>query len=204
MRPGSTGVVVMGGPTSATSDEGFPTRRAELSLLADALRAGVPTLGVCLGAQLVAVAAGSAVYPNAGGPEIGWGRVQLAPPCRDDPLFADLPEFLTVMHWHGETLDVPTGGQLLIANAACPHQAFRLGDTAWGVQFHLEVTPQAVEGFLTAFADDVAGVPGGADAVRAATPACLAELAPVRNLVCGRFASLVAAGVTRGELVDLE
>jgi GMP synthase-like glutamine amidotransferase len=201
---GLDAVVVMGGPMSATSDKGFPTRGAELSLLADALRSGVPTLGICLGAQLVAVAAGSTVYPNAYGPEVGWGRVQLAPPCRDDRLFSDLPEVLTVMHWHGETLDVPPGGQLLISNAACPHQAFRLGDTAWGVQFHLEVTAEAVEGFLTAFADDVAGLPGGADTVRAATPACLAELAPVRDLVCGRFARLVAARVTQGELVDLE
>jgi GMP synthase-like glutamine amidotransferase len=191
------GVVVMGGSMSANSDEGFPTRGAEISLLADAVRAGVPTLGVCLGAQLLAAASGSAVRPNAAGFEIGWGGIDLAPPCRDDPLFADLPAFLRVMHWHGETFDVPAGGQLLISSAACPHQAFRLGTSAWGVQFHLEVTPEAVEGFLTGSPDDLAGVPGGADAIRAATPACLAELAPVRDLVCGRFARLVAASGLR-------
>jgi GMP synthase-like glutamine amidotransferase len=69
---GFDGVVVMGGPMSATTDEGFPTRAAEIALLAEALRLGPPTLGVCLGAQLLAAAAGSSVHPNARGPEIGW------------------------------------------------------------------------------------------------------------------------------------
>jgi GMP synthase-like glutamine amidotransferase len=186
------GVVVMGGPMSASSDEGFPSRRDELDLLADALRHDVPTLGVCLGAQLVAVAAGASVHPNAHGPEIGWGPVQLAPSCQDDHLFAGLPGELTVMHWHGETLELPRAAERLISNANSPNQAFRLGDVAWGVQFHLEVTPEAVEGFVAAFAADAAGVPGGADAIRRATPAALAALAPARDLVCGRFADLVA------------
>jgi GMP synthase-like glutamine amidotransferase len=190
---GLDGVVVMGGPMSAASDEGFPTRPAELALLADALRLGVPTLGVCLGAQLVAVAAGSSVYPNAHGPEIGWGAVRLAPSCRDDRLFTDLPRDLTVMHWHGETLELPSGAKRLISNANSPNQAFRLGDVAWGVQFHLEVTAEAVEGFVTAFAPDAAGVPGGVDGIRVATPAALDALAPARDLVCARFAGLVAA-----------
>jgi GMP synthase-like glutamine amidotransferase len=199
---GFDGVVVMGGPMSAGSDHGFPTREAEIALLADALRSGVPTLGVCLGAQLVAVAAGGTVYGNAGGPEIGWAPVNLSQACHDDPLFADLPPTLTVLHWHGETLDVPAGGQLLIGNAACPHQAFRIGQVTWGVQFHLEVTVEAVEGFLTAFGHEAELVPGGAELLRSATPAALTELAPYRDVVCARFAALVAARMTRGNLVD--
>jgi hypothetical protein len=142
---------------------------------------------------LVAVAAGATVYPNTRGPEIGWGGVRLAASCRDDRLFADLPEDLVVMHWHGETLELPSAAERLISNANSPNQAFRLGDVAWGVQFHLEVTAEAVEGFLSTFAADAAGVPGGADAIRTATPAALAALAPYRDLVCDRFAGLVAA-----------
>jgi GMP synthase-like glutamine amidotransferase len=92
----------------------------------------------------------------------------------------------------------------LISGSTYPNQAFRIGDVAWGVQFHLEVTAEAVEGFLAAFAAEAASVPGGAEAVRAATPAALSALATARDLVCSRFAGLVAARVTMGDLVDLE
>jgi GMP synthase-like glutamine amidotransferase len=201
---GLDGVVVMGGPMSVNSSKGFPSREAELSLLADALRSGIPILGVCLGAQLLAVAAGGAVAPNAHGPDIGWAPVQLAPACGDDRLLVGLPSTLTVLHWHGESFTLPPGGRLLLSSTIYPNQAFRIGDVAWGVQFHLEVTAEAVDGFLRAFAPDVAAVPGGASAIRAATPAALAGLAGARDLVCTRFAELVAARVTRGDLVDLE
>jgi GMP synthase-like glutamine amidotransferase len=201
---GLDGVIVMGGPMSATTNEGFPTRDAEVALLADALGTGIPTLGICLGAQLLAAAAGSAVYANPHGPEIGWAPVYLAPECRDDRLLADLPATLTVLHWHGETLDVPPGATLLISSDAYPNQAFRIGDMAWGVQFHLEVTAPAVAGFVDAFPEEAAGDPGGAEAIVAATPDALAGLGASRDLVCRRFADLVAARVTRGDLVDLE
>jgi GMP synthase-like glutamine amidotransferase len=201
---GLDGVVVMGGPMSVNSSKGFPSRDAEVSLLADALRSGIPTLGVCLGAQLLAVAAGGAVAPNAHGPEIGWAPIELAPACGDDPLLAGLPPTLTVLHWHGESFTVPPGGRPLISSTTYPNQGFRIGDVAWGVQFHLEVTAEAVDGFLHAFAPDTAAVPGGAAAIRAATPSALAALATTRDLVCTRFAGLVAARVSRGDLVDLE
>jgi GMP synthase-like glutamine amidotransferase len=103
------GVVIMGGPMSASRDEGFPTRRAELALLVDALRLGRPTLGVCLGAQLLALAGGGHVYPGADGPEIGWAAVEFTAESGQDPLLADLPRQLTVLHWHGDTFDPPPG-----------------------------------------------------------------------------------------------
>jgi GMP synthase-like glutamine amidotransferase len=195
------GIVVMGGPMSAASDDGFPTRATELDLLADALDAGVPTLGVCLGAQLIAVAAGAAVYPGGRGPEIGWSTVTLAEDRADDRIFADLPERLTVLQWHGETFDLPEAAQLLASNTTYPHQAFRMGDVAWGVQFHLEVTEAAVHGFLEAFASDAAAIPGGAGAIRDAIPAALSALAVNRDRVFARFAALVAARVHRPDLV---
>jgi GMP synthase-like glutamine amidotransferase len=201
---GLDGVVVMGGPMSATSSEGFPSRDAEVTLLDQALRAGIPTLGICLGAQLLAVAAGSSVSPNLYGPEIGWAPIHLAPPCQDDRLFTDLPATLTVLHWHGETFELPSASQLLMSSEAYPNQAFRIGDVAWGVQFHLEVTVEAVEGLLEAFPAEADGAPGGAAAIAKTTSDAVDALTPARDLVCSRFADLVAARVIRRDLVELE
>jgi GMP synthase-like glutamine amidotransferase len=201
---GFDGVVVMGGPMSATSCEGFPSRDTEVSLLADALRAGIPTLGICLGAQILAIAAGGAVTRNSYGPEIGWAPVHLAPSGADDRLFAGVPPTVTVLHWHGETLEVPPSGQLLMSSKAYPNQAFRIGDVAWGLQFHLEVTEAAVDGFLDAFGAEAAKAPGGANAIRSATPTAVRDLVPLRDLVCSRFANLVVARVIGGDLVDQE
>jgi GMP synthase-like glutamine amidotransferase len=198
---GLDGLVVMGGPMSAASDEGFPTRSGELALIADSLRHGIPVLGVCLGAQLLAVAAGAAVYPGGGGPEIGWGPVNLLPICQDDIVFSELPEELTVMHWHGDTFDLPPGAERLISNAQYVNQAFRLAPTAWGVQFHVEVDEDAVKGFVREFAHDLADLPGGAERIIQMTPTAVAELAASRNAVCGRFAELVANRVRNEALV---
>ncbi len=140
-----------------------PPGPAELALLAEALRLGVPTIGVCLGAQLLAVAAGRiGVSKGPSGPEIGWGTVELTPACAADPLLAELPARLEVMHWHGDTFDLPQGAIHLIENPTYVNQGFRVGDTAWGLQFHLEVDEDAVDGFLEAFAAEAASVDGGA------------------------------------------
>jgi len=189
---GLDGLVVMGGPMSADADDGFPTRVAELELIARAVADGVPTLGVCLGAQLLAASGGAAVYRGAAGPEIGWEEVDLAPPCDADALFADLPSRITVLQWHGDTFDLPDGALRLVAGQRYANQAFRLGPSAWGLQFHLEVTSEAVEGFLVAFGDEVEGVED-LQRIRNEMPDALRRLAPTRDLVCARFAALVTA-----------
>jgi GMP synthase-like glutamine amidotransferase len=191
---GFDGLVVMGGPMSAASDHGFPARTAEIALIADAVDHEIPTLGVCLGAQLLAVAGGGSVFPGPSGPEVGWGPVDLAAESAEDRLFAGLPKTLTVMHWHGDTFDLPGGAVRLAGNSNYPNQGFRLGPTAWGMQFHLEVTAAGVEGFLAAFATDAERTDAGPDAIRAATPAALASLAEARRLVFERFAGLVVDG----------
>ncbi len=184
------GLVVMGGPASAVSDTGFPTRDGELALIADALALGVPTLGVCLGAQLLALAAGGRVFPGASGPEIGWHPVELTPSGHSDPLFAGLPARLTVLHWHGDTFALPPDADAtrLAGNDRYANQAFRFGTAAWGLQFHLEVTEPTVAEFVAAFGD------GASDRIEEETPGALRVLGPWRDLLLGRFAAVVANG----------
>lgn len=190
---GYDGLVVMGGPMSATTDDGFPTRQAELALVATALGAGVATLGVCLGAQLVAAAAGATVH-GGDGAEVGWGPVALTDAARDDELLAGLPTHLGVLHWHGDTFTLPPGAVHLAGNDRYANQAFRVG-RSWGLQFHVEVDAAAVDGFVDAFGDEADAAPGGREAIRREAPAALAALGPHRDAIARRFAELVAAGV---------
>jgi GMP synthase-like glutamine amidotransferase len=198
---GFAGVVVMGGPMSARADAGFPSRRAELALLADAVRRAVPTLGVCLGAQLLALAGGGRVLPGAAGPEIGWGPVELTEEAGYDPLLAGLPQRLAVLHWHSDTFDLPPGSVHLAASARYRGQAFRVGARAWGLQFHIEVDERAVAAFLGAFGEDAVQAGTTPEAIAALSPAAVRALEPHRARVVARFAELVASP-DREQLVE--
>jgi GMP synthase-like glutamine amidotransferase len=134
-------LIFMGGPMSANDD--LPFIRQELDLIADAVSQDKPILGVCLGAQLIAKALGARVYANAVR-EIGWYRVHWTSAAARDPLHRGLTAPETVFHWHGETFDLPAGAELLATSDACPHQAYRVGQNIYGLQFHLEVTPEMV------------------------------------------------------------
>lgn len=185
---GLAGVVVMGGPMSAASDEGFPSRSDELALLADALARGVPILGVCLGAQLLAAAAGGRVL-DGHGPEVGWGPIDLTRSAALDPLLSDLPRQLVVLHWHGQTYELPDGAVHLARSAAYEQQAFRVGRAAWGFQCHLEVDVADVARFAAAMPGDADQAPGGAEELLARAPAAVAALRAARSLLLTRFAS---------------
>jgi GMP synthase-like glutamine amidotransferase len=185
------GLIVMGGPMSAASDDGFPTRVAELAVIEAALAASVPTLGVCLGAQLLAAAVGARVYPGGRGPEIGWGPVVLTESAEDDELLHGLPGSLSVMHWHGDTFDLPAGAVRLAGNDRYDNQAFRLGDAAWGLQFHLEVTADAVAAFVGAFGEELESAGIDPQTILAATPAAVEQLAETQHAVIDRFSGLV-------------
>ena len=184
-------LVVMGGPMSATSDDGYPTRNAELDLVRRALDSDLPVMGVCLGAQLLAVAGGGRVYRGHGA-EIGWAPITTTAGASDDELFAAVPAQLTVLHWHGDTFELPPGATLLASSGAYPSQAFRLG-RAWGLQFHLEVDAVAVEAFVHTFGDDAEKADGGAAGILADMSAALESLEPIRDGVLDRFAALAAA-----------
>jgi GMP synthase-like glutamine amidotransferase len=132
-------IVAMGGPMSVNDDAELPWLTAEKQAIADAVKAGVPYWGSCLGVQLLAASLGASVYAGTQ-PEVGVLPVTLTDAGRSDPVFAGLPaEFLT-LQWHGDTFDLPDGATLLASSPAYPNQAFRVGQTAYGVQFHVEVT----------------------------------------------------------------
>ena len=190
---GIDALVVLGGPMSARHDEDFPSRIAEIELLRAAVASGVPTLGVCLGAQLLAAASGAEVRAGHG-PEIGWGSIELLPSAAGDPLFDGLPHELGVLHWHGETYTLPDAAAHLARSDAYDQQAFRVGHAAWGLQFHVEVDPDEVEVFVDAFGEDAALARGGAEGIRSATAAAIEALRPHRELLLARFAGLAAVG----------
>jgi GMP synthase-like glutamine amidotransferase len=131
------GLVVMGGPLGAYEEDRYPFLHKECELLGAVARFGKPLLGVCLGAQLLAKALGARVFPGHG-PEIGFGSIELTPTGREDPLFAGADHSLPVFHWHGDTFTLPEGAELLASSQMYPHQAFRFGSHAYGLQFHIE------------------------------------------------------------------
>jgi GMP synthase (glutamine-hydrolysing) len=135
------GLIFMGGPMSVNDDLAY--LRQERELIREAVERGQPVLGVCLGAQLIAAALGAAVYPNHT-KEIGWYDIQFTDAGAGDPLFRGLGKRETVLQWHGETFDLPEGAVLLATSEACVNQAFRLGDRVYGLQFHLEATPEMI------------------------------------------------------------
>ncbi|MEU5778284.1 type 1 glutamine amidotransferase [Streptomyces venezuelae] len=143
------GLVVMGGPMNADDLAGHPALKLERDLLVDAVRAGVPTLGVCLGAQLLARALGLVVRPGAElgyDSEIGWSPLRDVD--RDDPVVGPLADAPAVLHWHGDRIVPGPGARVLARTGTTECQAFRAGHAAWGLQFHLEVTPGLLDDWL--------------------------------------------------------
>jgi GMP synthase (glutamine-hydrolysing) len=135
---GFDAVVAMGGPMSVNDEAALPWLRDEKRLIAEAVRAGVPYFGVCLGVQLLAASLGARVYPGPE-PEVGLLPVELTAAGRDDPLLGSLPADLVTLQWHGDTFDLPEGATLLASSPAYDNQAFRV-QRAYGVQFHLEIS----------------------------------------------------------------
>lgn len=131
-------MIIMGGPMGAYEENIYPFIVPELKLIEKALSSDMPVLGICLGAQLMARAAGSVVYQGET-KEIGWYGLSLTSDGLKDPLFAGLPEDFTVFQWHGDTFDVPKGATLLASSLRYPNQMLRIGKNSYALQFHLEV-----------------------------------------------------------------
>jgi GMP synthase-like glutamine amidotransferase len=184
---GYQAVVVMGGPQQAYDDSSGAWLRETKDLMRRAVTAGLPLLGVCLGAQLLAEATGGRVAPCANGPELGARLVGKRDLAGNDPLFWDLPLSPIVVQWHfDEIVDLPPGATLLMSSPSYPHQAFRVGDKAWGIQFHIETDADMVARWVQHDLDDVADP----DATLAGMVEVLPEIEEVWGEVVRRFARL--------------
>lgn len=135
-------LIVMGGPMSVNDETLYPWLADEKEFIRKAIASGKAVLGICLGAQLIAAALGAHVYPNRHR-EIGWFPVQGL--ASTDSFVFKFPSALNVFHWHGETFDLPCGAIHLAGSEACENQAFQIGNSVMGLQFHLETTPASVK-----------------------------------------------------------
>ncbi len=169
-------LLVLGGPmgVSDIGSPAFPWLAGEIALLQDCLECERPVIGLCLGAQLLAHAAGGRVVPlEAGDPlvkryELGWEEVHWTVPVDQEPVLAGLEPSERMLHWHGDRILLPASATLLGSTALCPEQMYRIDHFAHGLQFHAEVTAEALERWLVEDGDYVALAlgPDGAERVR--------------------------------------
>ena len=161
---GVDAALVLGAAANVNDAEGNPWMTEDLRVVAELLDRGVPTLGVCLGAQLVAKAAGGSVE-RAAAPEIGWYEVALEEAAVDDPVIGALPQRFESFQWHSYVAAPPAGTEPLARSAHCL-QAFRLtGAPAWGIQFHAEVSAAAAAAWTRHYDHDEDAVAMGVDPV---------------------------------------
>jgi len=155
-----SGLIVMGGPMGAYEEDTHPWLVEEKAAIRDAAGAGHPVWGVCLGAQLLAAALGAAVYPGSEA-EVGLLPVELTPEAARDPVFSGAPDRFPTLQWHGDTFDLPRGATLLASSPAYTSQAF-VFERAYGLQFHLEVSPElaAEWGEVPAYAASLEAIKG--------------------------------------------
>ncbi len=175
-------VMLFGGAMHADEEQYHPWLREEHLFIEQLLDRRVPLLGVCLGAQLVAKAAGATVR-RAAEPEIGWVDVELTGDAASDPVFAELPARFSAFQWHYYAFDVPAGARELARSSVCP-QAFRLGDAAWGVQFHPEVTREIVASWVDESPEEL---PVPAEEFLAGTDRYIADWLDLGRSLCGAF-----------------
>jgi GMP synthase (glutamine-hydrolysing) len=171
---GMDALLVLGGSMGVgdAGDPRYPFLGPEIALLERAVVHDFPTLGVCLGAQLLARAAGARVYPNQPGAalvrEVGWGAVHFTASAAEEPVLAGLDSAEMMLHWHGDTFDLPRGAALLASTLHCENQMFRLGTRLFGIQFHPEIDEADIEVWIREDAEYIEAALGPTGAARIA------------------------------------
>lgn len=177
-------LIILGGPIGATDEALYPFLKDELRLIERQLHAGLPVLGICLGAQLVARVLGARVYP-AQAKEIGWAKIEPSAEGRTSCLAPLAENHWQVLHWHGDTFDLPDGSTRLASTHIAENQAFVHGSNVLGIQFHIEAMAHEIEQWLIGHTVEISAAPGVAlDRIRSDTvrwgpglkhagPACL-------------------------------
>ena len=185
------GVISLGGRQSLREIERYPYLEAEVGLIEAAVAHGVPFLGVCLGGQLLARACGASVrhLPER---EIGWPAVARLVPAEGDPLFGALPDRLPVLHWNEDYFEVPEGADELLSRSAEGGEAIRVGEAAWGIQFHPEADPALLDEWYRRGEAALADAGVTEPEARAADEANLPSQRETAATLFGSFARLAA------------
>jgi GMP synthase (glutamine-hydrolysing) len=185
------GILTFGGTQSARDAGRDAALGAEVAWLRDAVAAGVPVLGVCLGAQLLARALGARVSRS---PRrtIAWRRLELLPAAADDPLVGRLPSPVPALHWNEDVFDLPPGATELLGRTGDGVEAFRAGEAAWGVQFHPDVDAASLDRWYASYPEWLGEAGLTIEEARAADALHLAEQAVLAERLFGAFAGVVA------------
>jgi GMP synthase (glutamine-hydrolysing) len=188
-------LVILGGPIGVYEADAYPFLTSEIALIEHRLSHGLPTLGICLGSQLMAKALGSRVFA---GPvkEIGWGRVELTSEGASSCLSPLAEAGSAVLHWHGDTFDLPAGAQRLASNAHYENQAFAYGRNALALQFHLEADPRQLEEWYVGHTVELAAAKIPVAELRAATAKLAHGLADRADRVFTRWLREITLPVT--------
>ncbi|MGE5475575.1 MAG: glutamine amidotransferase [Bacteroidales bacterium] len=185
-------MVVLGGPIGAYDEASFPFLKAEFKAVERRLRADRPLLGLCLGAQIMARVLGARVYGNPNGKELGWAALSLTP-AGEDSVLAGL-DAAAVLHWHGDTFDLPHGADWLASTPLTPNQAFSWGQRALALQFHAEVSARGLERWFVGHWGEISATPGLSLAELRADTARHAPLIEARGrTVLGQWVDQVCA-----------
>ena len=189
---GYDALLVLGGPFEAYDDGSAPWLPATKALLRTAYETRVPVLAICLGAQLLAEATGGFVEPGESGPELGARLVGKRDVAGADPLVWETPMSWICVQWHEDAItELPPGATLLASSTRYPHQAFRLGARAWGLQFHVEADEEMVRGWAEASRAGLEEAGVDVDGLLARTLVELPDVAELWQPVMERFAAVV-------------
>lgn len=159
---GISAIISLGGPMNVYEEDKWPFLKQENEFLKGAIERDLPTLGFCLGAQLIAKAAGAKVKKNPQ-KEIGWFKITLTNEGLNDPIFQNFPKEVDVFQWHGDTFEIPDGAIKLAESGLCANQAFRIGKNVYGFQFHVEVTDEMIFQWIEAYQDELDSLKGTVD-----------------------------------------
>ena len=185
-------VIVLGGPMNVYEEDKYPFLKQEDEFLKEVIEKDLPTLGFCLGAQLIAKAKGARVKQNHQ-KEIGWFKVSLADNSSNDPLFQGFQREFDAFQWHGDTFDIPDGAVKLAESELCPNQAFRVGKNIYGLQFHVEVTDEMIYQWIDAYRDEINSLKGlvDPDQIISDTKIKSENYKAQANLFCSNFIKLI-------------
>ena len=185
------GLIVLGGPMGVYEETTCPFLRDEMRLIENALTLGRPVLGVCLGSQLLAATLGAEVKKGKR-KELGWYPVKLSEAATQDSVFGLVrPEFWP-FHWHGDVFSLPKDAVGLASSEQTPYQAFRYGQNAYGILFHLEVTVEQISHMLSDFADELREAGGDPEAITAQNARHLPVLREISDGIFNRWADKIS------------